>query len=95
MEDLVESIDHPTYAEQVRPYKKFGDGELAVSLYMFARKFGGPGIGSPAARGADYHCPECDADVRGVSIDGEVLLCPMCHHQPGLLTLGTGPTDAD
>lgn len=82
----------PSLREQVEPYLKYGDAELAVSLLNFQKRFGGPGIARPALRGADYHCPECEVNVRGVSRSAETLLsCPICGTQPGMLTLGSGP----
>ena len=102
--DPLDEIEWPTLAEQIEPYRKYGDSELAVSLLGFQRRFqvSIPALttGSvatfeagcrPADVGADYVCENCDEAVRGVSKPGEgVLLCPLCGETPGMLTLGTG-----
>lgn len=78
-----------------------GDGEtvainrpntLRKSLSDFEKHYGGTGLPRPAVAGADYRCPNCDENVRGVSgDDGSVLNCPICGDAPGALTIGRGP----
>lgn len=93
MDDPLDDIEGPTLAEQLEPYRKYDNPELAVSLLSY-EKFGGPGLPSAPAKGAtaDYHCPDCEENVRGVSRrDGHVVACPLCGCEPGMLTLGKGP----
>lgn len=92
MKDPLDDIEFPTLAEQIEPYRQFGDTELALSLLSFAKHYGTPGISRPADVGADYHCPDCEENVRGVSRpSGGVVACPLCGEEPGMLTLGKGP----
>lgn len=92
MKDPLDEIEHPTLAEQIAPYRKYGDTALAISLWSFERKFGGPGLSRPCVKGADYYCPNCEENVRGVSRpSGKVVACPLCGEEPGMLTLGKGP----
>lgn len=93
--DPLDGYEPPPLAEQIEPYRDYGDDELAVALLAFERSFGGPGISAPCKRGADYHCPNCEADVRGITLDGQVLRCPLCGETPGALTIGTGPKEGD
>lgn len=67
---------------------------LDECLRMYERKFGGPGVARPACgASADYECPTCRVDVRGVTRDvSRVLACPLCGGVPGALTLGRGPS---
>lgn len=65
---------------------------LLKALADFKKHYGGPGIPRPAVAGADYRCPNCDDNVRGVpGDDGSVMVCPMCGEVPGALTIGRGP----
>lgn len=89
--DPLDDLEMPTLREQLEPYRYLGDAELELTLLGFSKQFGGPGIARPADCGADYHCPECGENVRGVSGSGTVLACPICGEQPGMLTLGRGP----
>lgn len=67
--------------------------EVADALRMYEQKFSSCGIASPCSVGADFHCPDCDLDVRGVVRDNKILLCPICGNFPGALALGRGPTN--
>ena len=90
--DPLENIEHPTLAERIEPYRRYGDPALALYLWHYEKYYGDCGIASPAVRGADYHCPDCEENVRAVSLpDGQVLRCPLCGETPGLLTIGAGP----
>lgn len=103
--DPLDALDHPTLAECIEPYRKYGDTELAVALLAFGRRFsaGVPSLkrgelgqfavrGQPANVGFDYYCPDCEENVRGVRRPSESLLaCPLCGEEPGMLTLGRGP----
>lgn len=95
MKDPLDLHEPEPLSEQVEPYQQYGDDELAVALLGFSKKFGGPGIATPCVALADYHCQNCDEDVRGVSRpDGDVLECPICGEIPGMLTLGRGPNSS-
>lgn len=90
--------DYPSLAEQVEPYQKYGDDELAVALLMYQRQHSAPGLngharfGSPAAAGATFECPNCEVNVRSVSKpNGPFTRCPCCGENPGMLALGRGP----
>ena len=90
--DPLEDLDLPTLAERIEPYRDYGDSELALSLWHFERRFGGAGLAAPADTGYDYHCSECETNVRGISApDGRIMACPICGTEPGALTLGRGP----
>jgi hypothetical protein len=95
MRDPLVEVEPPPLSEQIAPYLTYDsdsdDTHLAMSLLMYQRKFGGPGVASPAKHGADFHCPNCEIDVRGVSKNGRVQLCPKCGECPGALALGKGP----
>lgn len=92
MKDPLEGYEPPPLKEQIEPYEHFGDAELAVTLLAFGKKFGGPGIATPADAGASYHCPNCEENVRAVTRSTDsVLRCPLCGELPGMLTLGEGP----
>ncbi|ELY73244.1 hypothetical protein [Natrinema pallidum] len=101
----LDDLERPTLAEKVGPYRGYGDTELALSLLAFHQKFAVAvgALGSPADRltfdvrcrpadtGANYHCPDCDEPVRGVSRPGDgVLSCPLCGETPSALVLGRG-----
>lgn len=87
--DPLDELSIPSLKDQLEPYEYVGNAELELALLAFAKKFGDPGIATPAAALADYRCPECRQTVRGVSRGTDsVLLCPICGHQPGALTLG-------
>lgn len=108
-EDPLDGIEPPPLIDQIAPYRKYGDTELAVSLLAFGKREGagvpmlrdsGESIGTfqvnsqPAAAGADYFCENCEENVRGVSRSASTILtCPLCGEQPGMLTLGRGPKD--
>lgn len=64
--------------------------ELERELKRYERRYGGPGISKPAYRGFDYHCPNCDKDVRSTNHNG-IMNCPICGDSPGALVLGRGP----
>lgn len=86
----------PELTEQLRPYRRYGDDELAVTLLAFQKHFGGAGISAPADAGPDYHCETCQKDVRGVSRpNGDVLVCPFCGNAPGTRTIDRGPQGTD
>lgn len=95
--DPPDGSEPPDLSEQLQPYRRYGDAELAVTLLAFQRRYGGPGISTPADVGPDYHCENCDKDVRGVSRpNGDVFVCPFCGETPGFLGVGreserTGP----
>lgn len=90
--DPLDGLEMPTLAERIEPYRRYGDTELALSLWHFEKCNGGPGISAPAAAGFDYHCPDCEENVRGVTKpNGNVVGCPLCGAEPGMLTLGRGP----
>lgn len=107
MKDPLDAIEHPTLAEQVEPYRKYGDGELAISLLHFQKReaVGVPPLkqsgtdaatfavqSQPANVGFSYHCPSCKENVRQVTRSPEsVGKCPMCGKHPGMLALGEGP----
>jgi hypothetical protein len=91
-------LSGPTLAEQVAPYQKYGDDELAVALLEFQRRHSAPGLngharfGSPADVGANFECPNCEVNVRSVSKpNGPFTACPCCGENPGMLALGRGP----
>lgn len=106
MKDPLDAIEHPTLADQVKPYQKYGDDELAVALLHFQKKFesGLPALNSneattfqarcrPADTGASYICEDCQEPVRGVAIPGRgVQICPLCSETPSMLELGRGLT---
>jgi rubrerythrin len=93
----------PPLAEQIRPYRKYGDTELALALLAFGKReamtlpalkpadaeerspFDVPS--QPATAGADYHCPECDTEVRLVYRPDNAS-CPACGAPPSALALG-------
>lgn len=82
----------PPLRDQLAPYLGFGDAELAVSLLAYQKMHPTQAFGSPADVGADYHCPDCEKDVRGVSRpDDPGRRCPICGELPGMLVLGRGP----
>jgi len=90
--DPLQNRDTPTLADSLKSYEPFGGRPLQLSLLRFANQHGGPGISTPADAGASYYCPECEKNVRGVSLPGgPIVRCPLCGHEPGMLTLGTGP----
>lgn len=90
--DPLDRIDTPTLAEQIEPYRKYGDTELALSLLYFEKCNAGPSLNTPAATGFTYHCAECEENVRAVSRPrGELLACPLCGVFPGARILGEGP----
>ncbi|ELY68902.1 hypothetical protein [Natrinema versiforme] len=106
--DPLDDFEPPPLAEQVDPYRGYGDTELALSLLAFhkqhAMSVGALGYETdrlsfdvrcrPADTGANYHCPDCEEPVRGVSKPGEgVLSCPLCGETPGALVLGKGVDD--
>lgn len=93
VDDPLDWIEHPTLAEQIEPYRKYGDTALALSLLTYEKHYGGPGRpGVPANCGFDYHCENCEENVRGVSRpSAQVVACPLCGEEPGMLTLGKGP----
>jgi len=93
--DPLDDIDPKPLSEQLKPYLQFDivDAELAVSLRTYERRFGGPGLpGRPADHTAEYHCQNCNEDVRSISDGDRILVCPLCGEIPGMLTLGEGPT---
>lgn len=68
--------------------------DLRDDLDLYARKWGGPGIGSPANHRADTYCKECDQMVRMVHRPPESHHCPLCGRRPGILELGvTSPEE--
>lgn len=88
----------PPLSEQVKPYQKYGDDELAVALLMYQRQHSAPGLngharfGSPADVGANFECPNCEVNVRSVMMpNGPPTACPCCGEVPGMLALGRGP----
>lgn len=90
--DPLDELGPAPLAEQIEPYRDFGDAELAVTLLAFEKQYGGPGVSSPAVRGFDYECQNCEENVRGVTRpDGPPMACPLCGEHPGALTLGRGP----
>lgn len=93
MKDPLDLNEPPSLAEQIEPYREFGDAELAISLLKYQRSFGGPGLPSAAADvGYSFYCPNCEENVRSISRpNGEVSICPLCHELPGMLALGEGP----
>lgn len=81
----------PTLAEQIELYRRYGDTELAIALLNY-EWFGQGSANSPADVGADFHCPNCEENVRGVSRPrGPYCACPLCGDEPGMLVLGSGP----
>lgn len=103
--DPLDALERPTLAEQIEPYRAYGDSELALSLLAFHKQFAVTvgALGSPADRttfdvrcrpadaGATFACPDCEEVVRGVSIPGVgVSRCPLCGETPGMLELGRG-----
>lgn len=105
MNDPLDDIEQPSLAEQVEPYRKYGDTELALSLLSFHKPFATSvsalGFDGETAQfdvrarpddtGANYECQHCNEPVRGVSRPGEdILHCPLCGEFPGALTLRRG-----
>jgi len=90
-EDPLNSYEPPPLAEQIVPYRRFGDDELALTLLAFSKKFGGPGIATPADTGMSFYCPGCEENVRHVTRPDEVMVCPLCGERPGILAIGRGP----
>jgi hypothetical protein len=102
-EDPLDAIEGPTLNEQIEPYRRYGDTELAITLLSFQKQnqIGVPCLGEgaafdvssqPAKTGYDFYCPDCECNVRGVSKStSEVCLCPLCGDTPGILALGRGP----
>lgn len=101
--DPLEDHEPPSLADQLRPYRKYGDDELAVALLGFQRRFqvAVPSIGSdhatfaarcqPAEVGAEFVCDDCEKPVRSVAIPGAgVCRCRLCGETPGMATLGRG-----
>lgn len=106
--DPYDDLEQPTLAEEIEPYRAYGDTELALSLLAFHRQHAVAigTLGSPADRmtfdvrcrpadvGADFHCPDCDKTVRAVSRpDGGVCRCPLCGDTPSMVALGRGVSD--
>lgn len=104
MKDPLDAIEHPTLAERIKPYRKYGDSELALSLLHFQQReqIGIPSLNrdsksfevdsQPANVGYEFECPNCNENVRSVSIPNKGLtLCPLCLQNPGMLALGKGP----
>lgn len=103
-DDPYDLIEHPSLAEKIKPYREYGDTELALSLLEFQNQnaVAVPSIQGdhsnfaarcqPANVGFNYHCEECQENVRGVTRPGVgVLNCPLCGQQVGMLELGRGP----
>lgn len=89
--DPLDGLEHPTLSERIEPYRDYGDTELALSLWHYEKAYGGNGIAAPANHGFDFHCSNCEENVRGVSAREKILACPICGETPGMLTLGRGP----
>lgn len=101
--DPLEDHMPPSLANQLRPYRKYGNDELAVTLFGFQRRFqiAVPSLGSdhgafavrcrPEDADADFVCGDCEELVRSVAIPGEgVCRCPLCGEMLGMATLGRG-----
>ena len=68
MEDPLKEMDLFSLSEQVDPYRKYGDMELALTLLQNDKQHGGAGLPpSPADHGPDYICQNCDEAVKGTS----------------------------
>jgi hypothetical protein len=92
MSDPLDEHDAQRAQDRAIKYRAYGSEELAEALAMYEAKFGKYPTPSPARCGADYHCPNCLTDVRGISLSSkEILLCPLCGDRPGLVVLGEGP----
>lgn len=90
--DPLDGYEPRPLREQIEPYEKYGDAELAVTLLLFEKKNSNPGINTPANVGFTYYCPTCEENVRQVSRGPEsVGKCPLCGEWPGALALGSGP----
>lgn len=104
--DPLDELERPKLADQIEPYREYGDTDLALALLHFQKReaVSVPALknpsdlalfeanSQPANVGFDYYCESCEENVRGVSRpNGEVLQCPLCGEGPGMLTLGRGP----
>ena len=68
------------------------DRAVSRALERFEQHYGGIPLPSPARHDqADYHCPNCETDVRGITDGDRVLACPCCGETPGALVIGRGP----
>lgn len=102
--DPLDEIQVPTLAEQIAPYRKYGDTELALALLHFQKQegIGVPALtdgssmsrfcvnSQPANAGATFYCEECEENVRQVSRPDNLVFCPLCRQRPGMDTLGRG-----
>lgn len=57
-------------------------------LRIYAKKYGGPMLVSPAEAGATHICNRCKNLVRAIGTETEYK-CPVCETTPSLLALGT------
>lgn len=107
-QDPLDAYEPPSLAEQVEPYRKYGDGELAVALLHFGKKFGRgvPALSSgeigtfevrcqPANTGATHVCSTCDEEVRLVVRPDGPFRCPACGERVGVLELGRGVPEGE
>lgn len=95
-EDCLDPADVPILSWEISPYRRYCDGgttALAVALLNYQKQHGeGEQLGSPADHIAEFHCPTCGCDVRGVYRD-ETHHCPRCGTEPTVETRNADPTN--